>query len=532
MRSVRDGLAESTRWGTTRLRHLQPILRRHTGALVVGSLVLALVIMVGVGTGYHPRTAQALDGGAWLGSANGTVVHANGTSARIDWVLDATPGSFQIIQQGTGGLIDEAQGDARTIDGSSMKLSRPTALGSGQPQLAAGGGRAYVVYHSSGTVQPVDPTSLTPMGQSLTLGGQVGSTAVDAQGVLYAVLDPSGTVDTIDGGAVEAQVSGGSSSTQLVAVGGSVVGVDAQDGTVTGLAADGRAEATDLGLPSGTHLAVPTSAGSSLWVTDTSSGDVLEVEPGRGVAEQIPVGANGSQLSAPQATGDVVYVADAATGAVLTVDPRTRATAHDVVFDPGTDVQLFAKDGLVWGNDFGGPKAMVADATGTIKVIDKYTSHLSRPTKVPRQAHKKVHKPAHRAARKAKKTKKKPKKAKRTKRTKVHKRATATTSTTAGASTTTSTTLPFCATTTTTTPPSTTSSTVPTSSSTTSTTAPCTPPPTTCPPQTTSTTSTTVADTSSSTSTTEAGTTTTTNPCQPTTTTSSTTSTTSTTSPP
>ncbi len=528
MRSAWDGLAQSRRWGATRLHRVLTTVGHHVGALVVSGLILVLVVMVGIGTGFHPRTAQALDGGAWLGSSTGILVHANGTSARVDWVLDAAAGNYQVIQQGPGGLVDHTAGQAQSIDASSMSLSKPTALGSDHPELAAGAGHAYVVHRDTGVVTPVDPATLAPTGPDLHLGGGVGSTAVDGQGVLYAVVTPSGTVDTIDDGALDAQVIGGSSSGQLVSVGGSVVEVDHRDDALTSLAADGTATSVALGLPADADLAIPAAAASSpFWITDTSTGTIVGLQPGHGITDRVPVGSDGRSLGAPQGDGGVVYLEDSASGSMLTVDLRTRATAHQAIFPPGADVSLFPKDGLVWGNDFDGPQATVADGHGAVHVIQKYIPAAQR---APRSSHKPVRRttrPSHRTP-KARATARKAKRRK-TKKVKVHR--VAPTPTTVPA--TTSTTLPTCPTTTTTT--TTASSTSSTSSSTT-TTLPCRPgttTTTTCPPPTSSTTSTTEPDTSStssSTTTTEADTTTTTNPCQPTTTTSTTSTTTTTTS--
>jgi hypothetical protein len=530
VRSARDGLARSTRWGATSLRRIAIPLRRHLGAVVVFVVVVTLVVMVAIGDGYHPRTAQALDGGAWLGSANGAVVHANGSSARVDWVLAASPGDFQVIQAGTGGLIDAATGVARTIDGSDMALSKPTDLGRGDPSLVAGGGRAYVVYRATGIVQPVDPTSLAPDGPALTLGDAVGSTAIDGQGALYAVMKPSGTIDTVAEGSVEAQISGGSPSGRLVAVGGSVMEVDlASDAAVT-LAADGAAASHPLGLAADSTLEIPAQTSSApLWITDASAGTIVGIDPGHGVIQQIPVGASGATLGAPQAAGRLVYLTDSSTGTVLTVDPARRATAHQVVFAPGSNVRLFAKDGLVWGNDFASSRAMVADAQGAIKLIEKYEPGKTHSGPVVHRVRKPVKKVRHKAVRKPRPAKKKSKKkVHKTKRSQVHHPAPPV-QTTIPASTTT---LPVCPTTTTTTPPSSTSS---SSSSTTSTTLPCQPgstTTTTCPPPSTPTTSTSTTEpdtsTTSSTSTTEPPTTTT-NPCQPTTTTTTSTTTSTTT---
>jgi hypothetical protein len=534
--SARDALARSRRWGSASRQRITPRLRRHLGAAVVLAVVASLVVMVAIGTGYHPRTAPALDGGAWLGSSNGALVHANGTSARVDWVLAASPGMFQVIQAGTGGLVDAASGLARSIDGSNMTLSPPTNLGSGNSGLVTGGGQTYVVNHYTGLVQPVDPVTLTPSGDAVALHGPVGSTAVDGDGTLYAVLAASGTIDTISNGSIEAQISGGSPSARLVTLGTSVVEVDLASNAVVRLRADGAASSVSLGLPSTSQLAIPTAIDATLlWITDITSGTLLGIDPSRGVTQQIPVGSAGAGLGVPQVAGRLVYLVDSRSGSVLTVDPTRGGVSHDTVFPIGATATMFSKDGLVWGNDFAGAKAVVADAQGNIQIIQKYVpGKKTTPGPVNRKTPKPIHKPKRKVARVPRVVKHKPKAKKKPavkpKKTQIHHK-TPPKHTTIPSSTTSTT---VCPTTTTTTKSST--STSSSSTSTTSTTTPCKPASTTtttdCPSTTsTSSTSSTTSTTDSST-TTEPDTTTTTDPCQPTTTSTTTApSTTSTTAP-
>ena len=107
--------------------------------------------------------------------------------------------------------------------------------------MATGGGRADVVYQSTGTVQQFDPTTLHAVDAG-RLGKGVTSAAVDGQGVLYALLAGSGTVSVVRSGQVLEQLEGGSGKgEQLVLVGSTVVDVDPGNDTMTTLGAVGAA---------------------------------------------------------------------------------------------------------------------------------------------------------------------------------------------------------------------------------------------------------------------------------------------------
>ena len=496
-----------------RWRALVSRLRGHTGSVAVVVVLAVLATMVAVGSGYHPRAPHTVDGGAWLGSLNGRVVHVNGTSAKVDWTITTDSGLFSVVQDGAGGFVDGAD-RLHSIDRAAMDLSHVVTLGSGSPTVATGGGRAYVVYQSTGTVQQFDPATLHAVGPTLALGKGVTSAAVDGQGVLYALLAGSGTVSVVRSGQVLEQLEGGSGKgEQLVLVGSTVVDVDPGNDTMTTLGASGGVRAVTLGVATGTRLIMPSSVSAApLWMSDPGDSSVIAVDPSKGLTDRVQVGLDGPTWGAPQPAGRFVYLYEQSTGSVVTVDSRTGRVSRQALFVKGVRVSLFGKDGLAWGNDFAGPRVFVADATGSVKVFYKY---LPKPGGIGlfKRAHKKV-RPIHH---KAKKVKKRPTHHHRTfKKHKVKKKpkvktkpkpkptSTTTASTTTTAPTTT-TTLPVCTTTTT-------GSTTTTTAATT-TTAPCREPTTT-----TTTTPCPTTTTSSSTSTT-AGDTTTTTGCDATTTT-------------
>ncbi len=452
---------------------------------------MALIGATAFGSGLTHRTLPALDGGVWLGSANGSLAHVDGSSARVDWRLSTGKGTFRITQDGTGGFVETADGHVIAIDPTAMTLVNPTDLSDPHTQVVTGGGRTYIVYLDTGLSQEVDAETLDPVGDAVDLGGAVSSAAVDESGVLFARLDGGSTIETIDGDHQRAETSdGGSDSTTLVAVGGKVAAVDTTEGVVTTVRPDGSTHPIAIGA-SGKGISVAaTSGGPDLWLTDVPDSQLVSVDLADDEVGTTPLPKVTTAMSAPQPAGAYTYVYDRKAGALLTVDERGRVTTTKA-FTPGTDAQLLSKDGLVYANDFGGPHALVADSHGVVKQFDKYDAPSSAAAA---KAKVKTLKP--KVSKKKAKPKKKPPKKKPAKHKPVrHKPPTAkpkpapttTTTTTApadttittGPTTTTTTTVPpDCPTTTTTTTdpgtttPSTTTTTADPGTTTTTTTAP------------------------------------------------------------
>ena len=463
---------------------------------------MALLVANALGSGPAHRTQPPLDGGVWLGSANGSLAHVDGSSARVDWRLSTGKGTFRVTQDGTGGFVETADGRVSAIDPTALALVDPTDLADPHTEVVAGGGRTYVVYLDTGLSQQVDAATLDPVGDAVDLGGTVTSAAVDGGGVLYVRLDDGSTVETVDGDHQRAEVGvDGTDTTSLVAVGGRVAAVDTGAGLVTVLHPNGSTRAIDVGVSGKGVTVAPGSGGPDLWLTDMTDSQLVSVDLSNSEVGTTAIAHATKALSAPQSTGAFTYLYDRTSGTLLTVDGQGHV-ATTQAFAPGTDVELLAKDGLVYANDFAGPHALVADAHGVVKQFDKYLAPAS-PSKA--KAKVKTLKPKV----KKKKAKPKPKKKKSPKRPpkKVkHKKPpppaprpttttttgpASTTTTTAPSSTTTTTTPPDCPTTTTTTTDPSSTTTDPSTTTTTdpSTTTTTTPPD--CPTTTTTTTSTT-----------------------------------------
>ena len=348
---------------------------------LIAAVALLLGLLAAAGIGETSAAQPALDGGAWLGSANGSLVHANGVSARIDWTTAIAGGAYRVVQNGTGGFIDQGTGRFLTIDGSGMKVGNATQIDGADVEIVSSGARSFVVYRADGIVQEVNPTTLDAVGDAVDLGGPIGSAGVDAQGILYAALNDARQIAVVKNRRLESLIGDGSDAgAQLVTVGTSVAAVDTTAGDVL-LLHDGVARRSiALGLPSGTELALPASeSGSTLWITDVTHRQLVGLGTDGSRSQTVPLPTTIATPGAPQPAGDQVYLFDRATGALATIDTTTASARTQKLVRPNADAEFFGKDGLVYVNDFGGNTAFVANDLGVVSPLVKYAVNKPLP---------------------------------------------------------------------------------------------------------------------------------------------------------
>jgi hypothetical protein len=377
---------EQGRGVTRRLRHrlansranrlLGPAGSARRVVALIATVALVLAGLATVGIGEISSAQPALDGGAWLGSANGTLVHANGISAKIDWTTSVPAGSYTVIQNGTGGFVDQGNGNFSPIDGSSMRVGDPTDMSSPDIQIASGGGRSYVVYLATGVAQEVDPTTLEPVGDAVDLAGPTDSVGVDAAGTLYAALSGVNQIAVVDGDRLSSLIGDGSdAAAKLVTVGTQVAAVDTKAGVVLLLGHKGVRDSIALPGAAGSDLVVPSvESGSTLWITDNTHRSLIGLSMTGDRAQTVNLGDVAGQLGAPAPAGNQVYLFDPSSGSLTGVDVLTGSAKTQKLTTPGTQVELFSKDGLAYVNDFRSPRAFVANDRGVVAPLLKYAA--------------------------------------------------------------------------------------------------------------------------------------------------------------
>ncbi len=362
--------------------------RRVVALVVAVSLLLGLLAAAGIG---QTSAAQpALDGGAWLGSSNGSLVHANGVSARIDWTTSTSGSDYHVIQNQTGGFIDQGNGRFLTIDGAGMKVGNATEIDGTDVEIDSGGSHSFVVYRADGIIQEVNPTTLDAVGDAVDLGSPIGSAGVDAQGTLYAALNNSRQIAVVSHDRLDSLIGDGSDAgAQLVTVGTAVTAVDTAAGVVLLLHGGEVSHSIDLGLPSGTQLALPTfESGSTLWITDVTHRQLVGIGMDGNRSETVDLPTSVGAPSAPEPAGDQVYLFDKATGSLATIDTATGSARTQKLVVPKANTEFFGKDGLVYLNDFGGPSAFVANDRGVVSPLVKYATNkpVPKPVATPKKA--------------------------------------------------------------------------------------------------------------------------------------------------
>ncbi|HEX7442883.1 MAG TPA: hypothetical protein VF320_03290, partial [Acidimicrobiales bacterium] len=218
-------------------------------------------------------------------------------------------------------------------------------------------------------------------GDAVDLSGPIDSVGVDAAGNLYAALNSAHQIAVVAHDRIESLIGDGSDAgAHLVTVGTEVVAVDATARVVLMLHPDGSSRTVDLGVDPGTQLAMPAlESGSTLWLTDVTHRALIGLAQGADVAQTVPLGSVPGALGPPQPSGAVVYLYDAPSGSLSGVDTGTGKARTQKLSVGSTDAEFFGKDGLVYVNDFAGPKAFVGNDLGVVTPLVKYSAAKPPP---------------------------------------------------------------------------------------------------------------------------------------------------------
>jgi hypothetical protein len=363
-------------------------------AAVVGSLVVAAVLFGVSASSANPRLA---DVGAWLWSkTKGTVVHANGLSGDVDGLIDiAASKKLKIVQDGTSVLlVDEATGVVSRVEPSQINVTQTRDFQAAGLQLVVSGNLAYAV-DPAGTVQRIDPATLNAVGTPVKLQGPLGRSGIDGGGRLWVPVPARGEVVPIAEGVPQEAVKVGRAGEELsLTIAGSVpMIVNTRAATAVVIGSDGStgkvvlppevAAASQGGVlaPARTDgpkvpVLVPGPSGL-LVVVDTDSNAPSHVK----LADKVdPRG-----LGVPQILGSRVYIPDSGTGRLIVWDAAAEKVESPIAIaeTPGP-LDVFVKDGLLWANDENGDRALVIDADGRERPVEKDDSNVPGPTRTPK----------------------------------------------------------------------------------------------------------------------------------------------------
>jgi hypothetical protein len=376
-------------------RHLGGVVNRRVGwgwaVLRHGMVGLAVVVVVGglvvagATGGYSAQRPRLLSGAAWLASSQvGQLTLLDGASAETAaQVRVASPGDqLDVVQRGSSAYaVNRSAGVIRRVDGATFDVTpavSPLPGAHGGLRAFAGPDAVYALDTSRGVVVGTDSRTLQPLGQTMSLAGQITSqTAVlDDAGRLW-VLDPStGELVWTDHGRRRSRATGTGSGALLTLANGAPVIVDMARRTATtidpGSGASRRSVSVDLrsddhvrvsGSPHRDRLYLVAGRGV-LTICDLAGGDCGAV---------VPIGGGGSDLGAAVEAGGRVFVPDYGTGHVWIVDLASgRVVAQPKVLGRATRFELLNRDGIVFFNDPASEVAGVIQLDGGVRRIAKY----------------------------------------------------------------------------------------------------------------------------------------------------------------
>jgi uncharacterized membrane protein len=182
---------------------------RTRGSIVTLSTVVLLAVATGLtllGVGAAKTAVANFDASAWLWSSNrGEMDHVNGVTAHVDTrakIKDAQGHDISVEQTDTYLILrDLDTGQVSALDLTTLQVSAvmPTTPGLGV-SVALHGQTAIVVDTVQGQVRQLDPRSLAPVGDAITLPPGIVSGGFDGKGTLWIAVPTEGTVVAIKPG--------------------------------------------------------------------------------------------------------------------------------------------------------------------------------------------------------------------------------------------------------------------------------------------------------------------------------------------
>ncbi|MBO0730879.1 MAG: hypothetical protein J2P57_16610, partial [Acidimicrobiaceae bacterium] len=337
----------------------------------------AMVSLGLVGVGAGSTAARLLNGQAWLANARtGTVSQANGYSGKVSAAVRTglqAGDPFTVVQRPDGAyVVDERTGRLVRIDGAKLQPSNGSAVpGLSVPnlQVITGGGRTYVVDHSAGKVQQVNPGTLRPVGSLVSLHSPISGAVVDPRGDLWVAVPGQGAVTEVNGSSVTGrQIVGQDDDAISVAdTSACVASVDASSGVAKCVSKPGPVAHFQGGADQIPVLADSPSSPSLVSVEGTQA-TLVNMANGTSRTTSLPQGAHVAQAVV---NGDLAYLLDAASQQIDTVS-LANASLGQTVSPPGGVTDLTVSGGLVFANNANGAKALAIAPGGSQVPIQKY----------------------------------------------------------------------------------------------------------------------------------------------------------------
>ena len=357
---------------------------------MAAAVAVPVILVLATSDGLPTSRVSMSGGGAWLASpSQGLVTLIDGPSDQVVGAVRAPgvrPGdAVSVVQQGASAYVVAAgRGTVSRVDGGTYEVSAPVQFGDGGSgatlQVYPGKLSSYVVDGQRRVASVIDPVTLKVRNRlALTAQPGPGQSVVDGTGRLWVVGDDG--LAWFDQAGQHVQPDLGGAQARLVLVGDRPVLVDLAHSRVGQLSDTGTVSAWScLQLPAGT--------GTPMLLGSTRLGRVLAAIPATGTLVAsgngnddcgltVNIGKPGNSLGPLVESGGYVFVPNRSLGRTTVVDLTSRRVVAELdVVKPGAQLELLAKDGLVFYNDLGGDRAGVIRFDGgqwrAGKALQKY----------------------------------------------------------------------------------------------------------------------------------------------------------------
>jgi hypothetical protein len=360
-----------------------------SGLVTFGVVVMVVLGTAGfvIGRGDSALHLAVSPGDAWLPTTQrGSVSLVDGQSGQssAELLLNGARGHYLVVSQvGDEVLVlDTRTGTLIRINTVQLALGATARTPSGSV-VVAGLAATYVVDYTAGTVQRIDPVTLSPLGPLVHVPGPLGTTAVvDRNGTLWMPIPGNGTVVPVTSNGIGKAIHVGTSGADLVmtTAGGVPIAVDRTAHRLTTLGPAGASSvltlpaSADIGGSQALLVPAAGNSGTLPLVNPNGSPSLVIVDLSQGTTRSVPLGAEvtGHTLGEPVQAGQRIFVPDYTTGSVLVYDEAAGAlaTTIPVTGHQGTfEAQVI--DGIAYFNDPNGNQAVVVTPDGQVHQVRK-----------------------------------------------------------------------------------------------------------------------------------------------------------------
>ncbi|WP_117215376.1 fibronectin type III domain-containing protein [Allorhizocola rhizosphaerae] len=367
---------------------------RTKGGIVTIVTVLSLIAGMGAtwfGLSLRDHADASHDASSWVWSTiQGELARINGLTAKVDTrhAVQGAQGHTIELSQSDRYLImrDLATGKVSSFDPATLSITSTmdTQQGAGI-RIALHNDAAFIIDPAQGIVRQLDPTTLQPVGQTLSFPPGITGGSFDGQGRLWVAVPSEGTVTAITPAARGNQGGqGGAASPSLArtepvsepyhdlalsALDNGVAVLDVTNGKLVALRNDViTTVSTDA---AGGDL--PTRTGGDVVPVTLIEGRNVYLVQGEGNDAKVntfTVPGNG-KLQPAVAWAGRIYIADDTNGIVYVLE-HNGTPVNTIKFKHAGQLQLEVREGHLFINSPGSSQAQVVNDKHEVKEVDKF----------------------------------------------------------------------------------------------------------------------------------------------------------------